>query len=241
MWWRPARSPSRPLPFRSPTSSARPRRWRRIWRCPPPRRAVHHPGADRWLAGTWLTVTPASGNTPATLVVSVSPTTLAAGNYTGRIVITSPNALTPVTVPVTLAVSAIPKPVVVAIKNAANYFSGNVSPGENIVIGGTGLGPATLGQRRHRQQRLHHHRRQHPRPLRRCRGAHHLRLRHPDQRHGALRRRGRTTTSIVVEYLRRPVRPRVTYNVAAAVPGIYTQNCSGHWSWRDPESERRHQ
>ena len=139
-------------------------------------------------AGTWLTVTPASGNTPATLVVSVAPTTLAAGNYTGRIFITSPGVLTPVTVPVTLAVSAIPKPVVVAIKNAANYFSGNISPGQNIVIGGTGVGPATLANGVIANNAFTTTVRKHPRPLRRRRGAHHLRFRHSNQRNGALRR-----------------------------------------------------
>src|ERR1035441_9043029 len=36
----------------------------------------------------WLAVTPASGNTPATFAVAISITNLAAGTYTGRIVIT---------------------------------------------------------------------------------------------------------------------------------------------------------
>ena len=177
-------------------------------------------------SGTWLTVTPASGNTPATLVVSVAPTTLAAGNYTGRIVITSPNVLTPVTVPVTLAVTAIPKPVVVAIKNAANYFSGNISPGENIVIGGTGVGPATLangvvannaftttvGTTRVLFDGV-------AAPI----------IYASDTQTSVMVPygvTGHTTTSVVVEFSGVQSTP-VTYNVVAAVPGIYTQNAQG--------------
>ena len=191
-------------------------------------------------AGTWLTVTPASGNSPATLVVSVAPTTLAAGNYTGRIVITSPNVLTPVTVPVTLAVTSIPKPVVVAIKNAANYFSGNVSPGENIVIGGTGIGPATLasgvvannaftttvGSTRVLFDGV-------AAPI----------IYASDTQTSVMVPygvTGRTSTSVVVEFSGVQSTP-VTYNIAAAVPGIYTQNAQGTGPGVDPESERRHQ
>ena len=47
-------------------------------------------------------------------------------------------------VTVNLAVSAIPKPVIVAITNAASGSTGAISPGENITIYGTGIGPATL-------------------------------------------------------------------------------------------------
>lgn len=94
--------------------------------------------------GTWLQVSPASGTTPATLSVTVSPTGLAAGNYTGTVTISSTSSLNPVTVTVTLAVSTIPTPVIAAIGNAASYATGAVAPGENIVIFGTGIGPATL-------------------------------------------------------------------------------------------------
>jgi len=94
--------------------------------------------------GAWLQVSPASGTTPATLSVTVSPTGLAAGNYTGTVTISSTSSLNPVTVTVTLAVSTIPTPVIAAIGNAASYATGAVAPGENIVIFGTGIGPATL-------------------------------------------------------------------------------------------------
>jgi uncharacterized protein (TIGR03437 family) len=92
----------------------------------------------------WLSVTPATAATPATLSVAVSPLTLAAGIYTGTVTINSPNASTPATVAVTLTVLVVPKPVISAIANAASFANGPVAPGENIVIFGAGIGPATL-------------------------------------------------------------------------------------------------
>jgi hypothetical protein len=94
----------------------------------------------------WLSVTPATGATPATLTVAVSPQTLAAGSYTGSITISSPNVAAPTIVSVSLTVTQVPTPVVNAIANAASYSTGAVSPGENIVIFGTGVGPATLAR-----------------------------------------------------------------------------------------------
>jgi uncharacterized protein (TIGR03437 family) len=96
---------------------------------------------------TWLSVTPASGSagtTATNLSVAVSPASLAAGSYTGTITITSPNLATPVVVNVTLSVTAIPQPAMVGIRNAASGMTGAISPGENITIFGTGIGPASL-------------------------------------------------------------------------------------------------
>jgi uncharacterized protein (TIGR03437 family) len=95
---------------------------------------------------SWLVVSPTSGATPATLQVSIQPSGLAAGNYTGTISITSPSsATTPAaSITVNLVVVAVPKPVVTAIQNAASAIVGPVSPGQNIVLYGTGIGPATL-------------------------------------------------------------------------------------------------
>ncbi|HUB81531.1 MAG TPA: hypothetical protein VMB03_22180, partial [Bryobacteraceae bacterium] len=70
-----------------------------------------------------------------------------AGNYTGKISINSPaSATTPAaTITVNLTVAAVPAPVISALENAASAVVGNgVAPGENIVIYGTGVGPATL-------------------------------------------------------------------------------------------------
>ena len=92
----------------------------------------------------WLLVTPTSGTAPANLSVSVDPTALPAGIYNGAITLTSPSAPAVATIQVTLTVGTLAKPVVNAILNAASYTSGGLSPGENVVIFGTAIGPATL-------------------------------------------------------------------------------------------------
>jgi len=177
-------------------------------------------------ANQWLTVSPASGNTPATLAVSVTPTGFAAGTYTGRIVITSPNASASVTVPVTLVVSSIPNPVINAVANAANYATGAVSPGENIVIFGTGVGPATLangvvannafttavGNTRVLFDNV-------PAPVIYA-SAGQTSVMVPYAVFG------RTTTNIVVEYSG-VQSTALTYNVALSSPGVYTLNQQG--------------
>jgi uncharacterized protein (TIGR03437 family) len=94
----------------------------------------------------WLNVSPTQATASTSLAVSVIPANLAAGTYTGKITITSPSVLNPLPVPVTLVVTAIPKPVITSIGNAASYGTGGVSPGENIVIFGTGIGPADLAK-----------------------------------------------------------------------------------------------
>jgi Viral BACON domain len=56
--------------------------------------------------GSWLTITPATGSTPATMKVSANPSGLAAGTYNGTITITSSGASnSPQTIPVQLVVS----------------------------------------------------------------------------------------------------------------------------------------
>jgi uncharacterized protein (TIGR03437 family) len=93
---------------------------------------------------TWLSATPMSGTTPASITVNLNPSGLAPGTYQGTVLIASSSALAAVPVQVTLNVVATFKPVITSIQNGANYFLGAVSPGENIYIKGTGLGPATL-------------------------------------------------------------------------------------------------
>jgi uncharacterized protein (TIGR03437 family) len=94
----------------------------------------------------WLSVTPSSGTAPSTVSVSVIPASIAAGTYNGTITISAPNLLTPITVGVTMNVQTVPKPVIASINNAGSYIAGAVSPGENIVIFGTGVGPSNLVQ-----------------------------------------------------------------------------------------------
>jgi uncharacterized protein (TIGR03437 family) len=93
---------------------------------------------------TWLAATPASGTTPATVTVNVNPSGLSAGTYQGTVLIGASSALAPVPVAVTLNVVATPKPVITSIQNGASYSYGAVSPGENIYIQGTSIGPPTL-------------------------------------------------------------------------------------------------
>jgi uncharacterized protein (TIGR03437 family) len=174
----------------------------------------------------WLAVSPATSNTPATFAVSVSAANLTAGTYTGRVVVSSTNALVAATVPVTLTVTAIPKPVVTAVANAANYTSGSVSPGENIVIFGTGVGPAVLangvvtnsafattaGSTRVLFDNT-------PAPIIYASSGQ-TSVMVP---YGVS---GRTTTNIVVEYSG-VQSTALTYNVVASAPGVYTLNQQG--------------
>jgi len=174
----------------------------------------------------WLQVTPTTGTAPATLSVTATPGTLAAGTYNGKITVTSPASVTPLTIPVTFTVVSIPKPVVTAIGNAANYSTGGVAPGENIVIFGTGVGPAsiangavannvwgtTAGNTRVLFDGV-------PAPVIYA-SATQTSVMVP---YGVS---GRTTTSIVVEYSGVQSNP-LTYNVVAAAPGIYTLNQQG--------------
>jgi uncharacterized protein (TIGR03437 family) len=97
--------------------------------------------------GTWLSVSPASGTvgaSPVTLTVSANTQNLAAGSYSGSVIVSSTSFLNPVTIAVGLTVTAVPTPVITAVENAASNQITGVSPGENIVIYGTGLGPQDL-------------------------------------------------------------------------------------------------
>src|SRR5262249_37440686 len=91
-------------------------------------------------------VTPTSGTTPSTLSVSVNPSGLAAGNYTGTINVASPVSTTPVAASITvnLVVIATVPPAITAVRNAGSYAVGAISAGENLVIFGSNLGPAEL-------------------------------------------------------------------------------------------------
>ena len=174
----------------------------------------------------WLIVTPNISTVPANIAVSIAPTTLPPGTYNGSITMIAPNAVSSSSVQVTLTVSTIPKPVVNAIGNAASYSTGGVSPGENIVIFGSGVGPATLangvvannafttsaGNTRVLFDGV-------PAPVIYA-SATQTSVMVP---YGIA---GRSTTNIVVEYSAVQSNPN-SYFVSAAVPGIYTLNTSG--------------
>jgi uncharacterized protein (TIGR03437 family) len=89
----------------------------------------------------WLSVTPKSGNTPATVAVSVSTTGLGAGVYTGSISFSDSTGALQFTVNVTLTVTA-PLPTITQLVNSASYLGGGIAPGEIVALFGTGLGPS---------------------------------------------------------------------------------------------------
>lgn len=177
----------------------------------------------------WLSVSPTSGNvgtTATALVISVNPTSLAAGNYTGTVTISSPSATNPVVVNVNLTVTAIPTPTIAGIINAASGAQGKVSPGENITIFGSGIGPASqvtlqlvagkvstnLGNTQVLFDGI-------PAPVIYA-TATQTSVMVPYEI------AGRATTNITVTYQGVPSIPFST-PVVAAVPGIYSQNLSG--------------
>ena len=92
-------------------------------------------------AGNWLTIVPYEGTTPAGIVVTATPTFLAAGVYQGSILING-TAIVTVTFTVSAATNS-PIPSITRVVNGASYSSGAISPGEIITIIGTNLGPAT--------------------------------------------------------------------------------------------------
>jgi uncharacterized protein (TIGR03437 family) len=115
----------------------------------PPAQTVQISGGDvsftTQVTGSWLQVSPTSGGDTGPLSVTVNPQGLKLGSYSGSIAINSPFASNAPTITVNLTVSAtLPVPQPTAVTNAASYASGAVSPGENIAIFGTGIGPASL-------------------------------------------------------------------------------------------------
>jgi uncharacterized protein (TIGR03437 family) len=94
--------------------------------------------------GSWLSVTPTSGQTPAALTVSANTAGLSPGSYQGVITVSSP---VQGTLPVTVAISlTIPQnaPNVAAVVNAGSFLPGAISPGEILVITGSSMGPKDL-------------------------------------------------------------------------------------------------
>jgi uncharacterized protein (TIGR03437 family) len=95
--------------------------------------------------GNFFSVTPASGNTPQTLTISLNQAqvaTLQPNTYTGTATISS-GSLQTVAINVTLTVTAPPPPVLTTVVNAATQQPGAISPGEIITIYGTNVGPTT--------------------------------------------------------------------------------------------------
>jgi uncharacterized protein (TIGR03437 family) len=178
--------------------------------------------------GNWLSVTPSSGSAPATLTINTNTTGLLAGSYTGTIAVNSPNSVTQpaATITVNLSVLAVPKPVLAAVQNAASALIGAVSPGENIVIYGTGIGPATLAMG-HVTSNLFDTTVANTRVLFDGVAAPIIYVRSDQTSVMVPYFVGRgPSTSVVIEYLGVQSSP-ITLSVTAAAPGIYTLNQAG--------------
>jgi uncharacterized protein (TIGR03437 family) len=163
------------------------------------------------------------------LTLSINPQGLtAASNLTGTVTVSSPAAATPATITVNLSVLVVPKPAPTILVNAATFAAAtSVSPGEIVTFGGTNLGPTTgagaqldstgkiattLGNVRVLFDNV-------PAPLLFVRA---------DQINAVVPYdvAGHATTSVRLEY-QGVQSDATTYNVVAAVPGIFTLNQQG--------------
>jgi uncharacterized protein (TIGR03437 family) len=90
--------------------------------------------------GSWLVVTPASGQTPATLQVSVNVTGLTPNTYNGSIIIGTPGgSTTTTTIPVTLVVSV--NPLMIPSQTSLTFnsqTSGSAPPNQQVNVTSTG-------------------------------------------------------------------------------------------------------
>jgi uncharacterized protein (TIGR03437 family) len=107
-------------------------------------------------AASFVSVTPVTATTPATLTATVSPAGLVPGRYGAVIQLSSsvssktnypfPSDPDTYTVPVTLHITPGPSSsptALAAVLDAASFLTGNVSPGEILTIFGNQLGPVT--------------------------------------------------------------------------------------------------
>jgi uncharacterized protein (TIGR03437 family) len=86
-------------------------------------------------ASTWLTITPLSGMTPTTATITVDPTGLRAGNYSGSVIVSSSGNVIR-TIPVNLTVADAPTfTVSPPLLEFAYAHGGNPPPPVNVYIG----------------------------------------------------------------------------------------------------------
>ena len=98
-------------------------------------------------AGHWLSISPYgnnNGTTPQDLHVRLDPSGLAAGVYQGTITATSTTAgISPLTIPVTLTLTALPPAISVSlIQNAASFSTGSEAP--NTILTAFGVYPGCI-------------------------------------------------------------------------------------------------
>ena len=100
--------------------------------------------------GNWLSVTPLTGATPATIQITIDPAGLGSGSYSGRLTFTTSgaqvntvNVIVPITVTSATVISG-PQITAAGILNGASFKGGAIAPGEILTIYGRGIGPDTL-------------------------------------------------------------------------------------------------
>ncbi len=84
--------------------------------------------AEASSAGNWLKIDTSSGVTPATIQVSVDPTALAIGTYSGTITLTSFSAIAPATIGVTLNITGAPALTAAPLSLAFQAAAGSAPP-----------------------------------------------------------------------------------------------------------------
>jgi uncharacterized protein (TIGR03437 family) len=90
-------------------------------------------GALNWMASTngeyWIAVSPASGDAPGTLSISINPANLAAGTYTTTVQVAAAGATGgPTSISITLVVQGtLPVPIVAAVTNNGSFLPGAAS------------------------------------------------------------------------------------------------------------------
>ena len=98
--------------------------------------------------GSWLAVSPASGQAAGSVSVSVNPGTLAAGTYSGQVTINAPNASpSSVTAPVSLTVAEAP-PALLSVSPPAvtsATVQGGAATQQQVVISNAGGGTLNFG------------------------------------------------------------------------------------------------
>jgi uncharacterized protein (TIGR03437 family) len=91
--------------------------------------------------GQWLQVSPATGNTPLTVSVSLNTAGLTPGIFNGFVSVSSPALAAPINIPASVTVTAPIGPAVNSAANGASFQPGPISPGLIFTVKGTNLGP----------------------------------------------------------------------------------------------------
>ena len=98
----------------------------------------------RLSSGSWLSVTPSNGSTPTDVAVSVDPSLLSIGDYTGAILLIPADGSPTISVPVSLSVLVQARPQIRSVTNAASFFITDATPGLIFTLFGTGVGADPL-------------------------------------------------------------------------------------------------